>query len=261
MAEQWEGSSTALPPGVSTIQTTIDRNTGDLQIRGTDLVINPDTGEVSKRKWVDTSGDKPGPEKLPSNGDSVEEGDTITTQGYIPSGHWVYTTSPQNPVAGKSSCERFVAGLVGATTDTKKFGRVFVGRNLLTAVDLSLRNNEYPTAPVDGFKKHFVDHQGGWARAHIMGVAAAYLVGDSTIVPVVGSQTGYDRANAQFKEDYTQFDAAVAKKDRNLMIEKASEINDDLAGFASGVLLKSYINGGASAEQTHRDIFSIICDH
>ena len=97
-----EGSFTVLPPGVSTIQIVIDHNTGDLQIRGTDWVINSETGEVSKRKWVDEGVNKdyedtPGTRTgiAADTGEEIEIAEaTLSTR---PAGHWKYTTSPQNP--------------------------------------------------------------------------------------------------------------------------------------------------------------------
>ena len=101
VADMNPDSYTDLPPGISTIQIVIDRDTGDLGIRDTDFVINSETGDVYKRKWVDTSGTRPAPEQLPNGGVAVDDGDTIVTRGYIPSGHWEYTKvnfgSSKNP--------------------------------------------------------------------------------------------------------------------------------------------------------------------
>jgi YD repeat-containing protein len=133
IANMPEESYYTLPPGVSTIQIVIDYNTGDLQIRGTDSVIKADTGEVSKREWVEDDGskvDEPGNDPI----GETEDGDPIfgSSKNQDGMGHWKYTVvgSPQNSGRGAGNpCVEALASIAPGVVG-ENVGLLFVESQL-----------------------------------------------------------------------------------------------------------------------------------
>ena len=139
-------------------------------------------------------------------------------------------------------------------------GRLAVGRVLGGGVMLTNKLTDfYRNASTTGFEQKYIDHQGGYAYAHIQGMAGAYLIGGEPLLPG-GTQTGLDRAQQQWDEDITQHADALVHHQPDLIAEKISELNDDQAGLDVGAILGNYIDGKTSRENARDQIFKMLCD-
>jgi RHS repeat-associated protein len=165
-----------------------------------------------------------------------------------------------NHAQKKSDCKRFVDDLIDEAMLDGVLGRLAVGRVLGGGVMLTNKLTDfYRNASTTGFKQKYIDHQGGYAYAHIQGMAGAYLIGGEPLLPG-GTQTGLDRAQQQWDEDITQHADALVHHQPDLIAEKISELNDDQAGLDVGAILGNYIDGKTSRENARDQIFKMLCD-
>jgi hypothetical protein len=124
-----------------------------------------------------------------------------------------------------------------------------------------------------GFQEKYVDGgQNGWALVHIAGVAGVTLVGNERLMPFIGTETGYQRAYAQYNEDNYQLLKGLELKAKGhttinydgnpnypldkYIAEKHAEKWDDGAGSLVGhILAKGHLNWNDAKSQ----IMNLLC--
>lgn len=165
-----------------------------------------------------------------------------------------------NHAKQRSSCQRFVDALVWEARTDRAFGRANVGRVLGGLVTGKNKLGDWGSASTTGFKQHLIDQQGGWALAHIMGMAGAFLIGNNPLIPKLTTQTGNDVIRERFNEDFGQLRDDMMANDQRGVRERISEINDDVAGLVVGAILGEVIDGKKSADDAKKEIFNLLCD-
>jgi hypothetical protein len=181
-----------------------------------------------------------------------------------------------------SDCGRFVDDLVKEGVGPYLF-QADLGRHLaLLARDTLAPQAKKGTLGFDGFQqKYIAGGQNGFALVHIAGVAGVTLVGHDKIMPFISNETGYDRANAQLKEDTDQLNIGLEAQRRGFTTtgqdgrihgyspnhplqqyidEKHAEREDDGAGTFVGHILEGVRNHDITADEARRQIFSRLCD-
>ena len=188
-------------------------------------------------------------------GDPGDRGPGGGSPGINPGGN----RQQSNHARKKSDCAKFVDALIAEAMVDGIFGRTTVGRILGGQVLADNKLGYYKTAPVTGFKQKYINHQNGFAMAHIQGMAGAFLIGKNPLIPG-GSKTGDDRAQDQLTEDHNQLSTAIAQQDHARIAEGYAELNDDYAGLQVGDILGKYIDGTKSRQDAHKEIFNLLCD-
>jgi hypothetical protein len=61
-------------------------------------------------------------------------------------------------------------------------------------------------------------------------------------------------------QDIKDLEDATRANNKDRMAETVSEIHDDQAGVSTGILLKMYVSGTRSYEETRNDLFHGLCD-
>jgi hypothetical protein len=158
----------------------------------------------------------------------------------------------------------------------QKAGKVNVGRGFLSMIPRNQTEREglYSTLRTSGFKDRLTRHQGGWAYAHITGIAGGTLIGSSPIG--FWGQTGNQLVDAQIADDRHELEQAQEMKQLRFALydyygtlrplddvleERLSEVADDEAGQKIGLILGQAIDRRASFEDARSEIFTLLCDH
>lgn len=111
-----------------------------------------------------------------------------------------------------------------------------------------------------GFQQKYIDGgQNGFALVHIAGMAGVTMIGHETLVPFIGTETGYQRSYGQYNEDNRQLLKGLERKAQGhttidyagnpnypldkYIAEKHAEKWDDGAGMLVGhILAKGHHN-------------------
>jgi len=203
-----------------------------------------------------------------------DEGDRVIDYGYFSS--WiVQPQQPQQP----SSCETFVDNLVRLGTDPvlsqtnagRRLGNLARGGLAKAAREGLLR--------LDGFQQRYIaGGQDGFAQVHIVGVAAATLIGNDKVTPWE-PETGFQRAQRQFDEDTQQLNLGLEAQRQGFTTtgqagirgyrpehpiqqyidEKHAEREDDGAGTFAGHTIAAIRAGRITAEEARQSIFERLC--
>jgi hypothetical protein len=178
----------------------------------------------------------------------------------------------------KSDCAKFVDNqLISKAKDFVYRNKDALGRELLTTIPLNQneREQKYFHLPVSGFKDRLIRNQGGWAYAHITGIAGATLIGNVRL-HVFNSQTGNELAAQQMATDlrelgevedqarlgFALYDYYGTLRPLNEVLEeRRSEVADNEAGKEVGQILGEAMDRKISYEQARDRIFKLLCDY
>jgi YD repeat-containing protein len=183
----------------------------------------------------------------------------------------------------RSDCGLFVDELMESITTDYMTDEVLtlegIGRGLALRAWGTLRERALAgTLGVDGFQERYIaGGQNGFALVHVAGVAGVTLIGNSYLNPLKPSMgTGYERANAQLREDSDQLEEGLRLQRagrttidysgnpsyplNRYIAEKHAERWGTGAGATVGNILRDTFIGRRRKQDARNDIFNLLCD-
>jgi len=187
--------------------------------------------------------------------------------------NWALAFSLAPQKTNTSDCGKFIDDMILRVAFSENLAGAGRGMALWARDELAPQATK-GTLGFGGFKQKYTDGgQNGFALVHIAGVAGVTLVGHEPLIPVVGTETGYQRSYAQYNEDNRQLLAGLDRKARGFttinyagnpnyplnryIAEKHAEKEDDGAGsFVGHTLETGHLDWGAARLK----MWQLLCD-